>query len=340
LNLVAAPQYLQLFNTMLPTIRAELLFLPDNEPLRFLPEGPYGLGNGKFSWVGIQHGASATNGSINVFDLKSRTNQSYELPGRPGFARPTSLDGTFIVGCERELGLFDINSRTWKPLASGVDSDISNTIINDGTIYADNIVFGTKDLEFKTKKAGLYLYRGHDGALIRLRSDQICSNGKDIVSSGGGGLHLYDIDTPTKRVVRYRLDIKNGTLTDCETVIDLTDLESFPDGMCLTPDEQSTIISFYNPNPAEFGETRQYSLIGGELERVWLTASSPQVTCPLLIEDDEGNVKLVITTAVEHMPAVRRSDSPLAGALFIADTDFNTAPPAPQFPIAGLKFPK
>lgn len=325
---------------MLPTIRAELLFLPDSESLRFLPEGPYSLGNGKFSWVGIQHGASATVGSINIFDLKSRRNQSYELPGRPGFARPTTVDGTFLVGCEREIGLYDIHSRQWTVIASGVDADVSNTIINDGTIYGNNILFGSKDLEFKTQKAGLYLYRGHDGALIRLRSDQICSNGKDVVDSGGGGLHLYDIDTPTKRVVRYRLDLKNGKLTDCETVIDLIDLESFPDGMCLTPDEQSTIISFYNPNPAEFGETRQYSLNSGELERIWLTASSPQVTCPMLIEDQEGSVKLVITTAVEHMSAARRSDSPLAGALFIADTDFKTAPPAPQFPIAGLKFPK
>lgn len=325
---------------MLPTIRAELLFLPDNEPLRFLPEGPYSLGNGKFSWVGIQHGASATNGSINIFDLKTRTNQSYELHGRPGFARPTSVEGTFVVGCERELGLFDIHSGSWKTIAKGVDSEVSNTIINDGTTYGDNILFGCKDLEFKTKKAGLYLYRGNDGSLIQLRNDQICSNGKDVVDAGGGGLHLYDIDTPTKRVVRYRLDINTGTLADCTTVIDLTGLDSFPDGMCLTPDEQSTIISFYNPNPAEFGETRQYSLHTGELERIWLTASSPQVTCPMLIEDHDGSVKLVITTAVEHMPAARRSDSPLAGGLFIADTDFTTAPPAPQFPIAGLKFPR
>lgn len=323
---------------MLPSIDAKLLFLPDNEPLRFLPEGPYSLGKGKFSWVAIQHGASATNGSINIFDLKSRTNQSYELPGRPGFARPTNVEGTFIVGCERELGLFDINSRTWKPIASGVDSDVSNTIINDGTTYGDNILFGTKDLEFKTKKAGLYLYRGQDGALIRLRNDQICSNGKDVVDTGGGGLHLYDIDTPTKKVVRYRLDLNGGTLTDCETVIDLTDLASFPDGMCLTPDEQSTIISFYNPNPAEFGETRQYSLISGELENTWRTANSPQVTCPLLIEDLDGSIKLIITTAVEHMTPAHRSASPLAGALFIADTDFTTAPSSPQFPIDRLKF--
>jgi sugar lactone lactonase YvrE len=320
---------------MLPTIRAELLYLPDSEPLRFLPEGPYSLGHGKFSWVGIQHGSDAKFGSLNIFDLSTRTNESYDLPGRPGFARPTSEEGIFIVGCERELGLYNIHSRNWQVIASGIDSDVTNTIINDGTTFGDNIIFGTKDLEFKTKKAGLYLYRGHDGALIRLRDDQICSNGKDVISTGGG-LHLFDIDTPTKKVVRYRLDLAGGSLSTGETVIDLNDLESFPDGMCLTPDEQSAIISFYNPNPAANGETRQYSLISGELERIWQTPGSPQATCPMLIEHPEGSVKLVITTAVEHMSADRRSDSPLAGALFIAETDFSTAPSAPQFPTRSL----
>ena len=318
---------------MLPTIRAELLYLPENDQLRFLPEGPYSLGDGKFSWVGIQHGADSTVGSLNIYDLRDRSNQSYELPGRPGFARPTNVAGTFVVGCERELGLFDIQSGSWKPIATGVDSDVTNTIINDGTTYGNNIVFGTKDLEFETKKAGLYLFRGEDRKLIRLRNDQICSNGKDVVDAGGK-LHLFDIDTPTQRVVRYRLDVKSGSISDCETIIDLTELKSFPDGMCLTPDEQSAIISFYNPNEAEFGETRQYNLISGELERIWQTPSSPQATCPLLIEHPDGSVKLIITTAVEHMSAERRSGSPLAGALFIADTDFSHAPSAPQFPIA------
>ncbi len=318
---------------MLPTIRADLLFLPDNEPLRFLPEGPYAIGGGRFSWVGIQHGANAIVGSLNIYDLHDRTNQSFELPGRPGFARPTNLEGTFLVGCERELGLFEISTATWKTLCAGIDSDVTNTIINDGTTYGANIIFGTKDLEFKTKKAGLYLYRSQDGQLVRLRNDQICSNGKDIIDVGGK-LQLFDIDTPTQRVVRYRLDIHSGSITDCETVIDLTSLDSFPDGMCLTPDEQSTIISFYNPNPAEFGETRQYSLISGELERIWQTPGSPQATCPLLIEHPDGSVKLIITTAVENMPADRRSTSPLAGAIFMADTDFSHAPSALQFPIS------
>jgi sugar lactone lactonase YvrE len=200
-------------------------------------------------------------------------------------------------------------------------------------------VFGTKDLEFKTPKASLYLFRGADGKLVRLLGNQICSNGKDVVDAGAGGLHLIDIDSPTKKVVRYRLDIEVGTVSDCTTIVDLTQLEGVPDGMILTPDEQSLIISFYNPNPAEFGETRQYSLLDGELEHVWRTPLSPQATCPLLLETEDGVVKLIITTAVEHMPAERRVDSPNAGGIFMADTGFRVSPPSPALPIDKIGIP-
>lgn len=318
---------------MTKTTNAELLFLPDSEAMRFLPEGPTSLGAGKFSWVAIQHGPTATSGSLNIFDVASGVNAQFDLPGRPGFAKPTSKPGVFVVGCERQLGLFDTADHRWSVLVDGIDSDVDGTIINDGTLYANNIIFGTKDLEFKTQKAGLYLYRGSDRKLIRLRADQICSNGKDVVDSGAGGLHLFDIDSPTRKVVRYTLDIKAGELSDCTTIVDLSDLQGVPDGMVMTPDEQSMIISFYNPNAAAFGETRQYSLLSGELEHTWRTPQSPQATCPLLLEMPNGSVKLIITTAVEFMPETRRGDSPDAGGLFIAETDFRTSPSTPAFPI-------
>lgn len=309
---------------------AKLLYLPETAQQRFLPEGPTALGNGQFSWVAIQHGADSTHGSLNIYDLNSSSNQQFVLPGRPGFAKPTQRPGVFVVGCERELGLFNTADNSWQVFASGVDRDVTGTIINDGTSFGDNLVFGSKDLEFKTKKAGLYLYRGSDRQLIRLRADQICSNGKDVVSAGGK-LHLLDIDSPTRKLVRYNLDIKGGSISDCETVVDFADLASVPDGMVLTPDEQSAIISFYNPNPAEFGETRQYSLFDGSLEAIWRTPHSPQATCPLLIDHPDGTVKLVITTAVEHMSVERQTQSTLAGGLFIADTKFSHAPAISNF---------
>lgn len=316
---------------------AELLFIPNSAELRFLPEGPTVIAPGKFSWVAIQHGPQATRGSLNLYDISSKTNRSFELPGRPGFAKPTTTEGVFVVGCERELGTFDTCNETWQPFAEGIDAGVEGTIINDGTLVGDNIVFGTKDLEFKTNKAGLYLYRGRDGKLVQLRSDQVCSNGKVVLDAGAGQLQLLDIDSPTREVVRYQLDIEGGKLSAAETVIDLTSLDGVPDGMTATADFKSVIISFYNPNPVEFGETRQYELSTGQLQTTWRTRHSPQATCPVLLPMPDGSIKLIITTAVEHMAVERQQQSPNAGGLFIADTPFRSAPSLPLWPSPGKK---
>ena len=134
-----------------------------------------------------------------------------------------------------------------------------------------------------------------------------------------------DIDTPTKTVVKYTLDPKLGTLSAPEVVLDLHDVDAFPDGMVGTPDGKGVIISFYNPEPAEAGETRCYSLKSQECEIIWETPKSPQNTCPLLMERD-GKIQLVITTAVEHMSADRQAEATNAGSLFIAETPFEVAP--------------
>ncbi len=320
---------------MTSSTEAELLFLPESEELRFLPEGPTSLGPGRFSWVAIQHGADSKVGSLNIFDIGKRENSNFALPGRPGFAKPTTREGIFLVGADHSLALFDIGDSSWQVLTDEVDNGVEGTIVNDGTVYADSAVFGTKDLEFATPKASLYLYRGSDSKLISLRDGQVCSNGKDVIDAGQGKLSLIDIDSPTRKIVRYAIDIDNGSLSDEETIVDLSDLPGVPDGMVMSPDEQSLIVSLYNPNPAEYGETHQYSLYNGALEHVWRTPGSPQATCPLLLELPDGSIKLIITTAVEHMPAERRSHSPNAGGLFIADTTFKSPPVNPIFQLAG-----
>ncbi len=316
---------------MTTTVDATVLFHPPTPELRFLPEGPYPLGDNKLSWVAIQHGAEASNGSLNVLDLTTLVNQSYELPGRPGFAFPCSDGIKFVVGCERRLGFYSTRTGHWTPFGGEVDSDRSGTIINDGVVWEDNLVFGTKDLEFANKKAGLYLFRGADQQLIRLRDDQICSNGKAIRQLDGA-LQLVDIDSPTRQVVGYDLDIAGGQLGSPSVLLDLTADPAVPDGAILTPDGKSMIISMYNPEPAEAGETRQYSLTDGSLQCVWRTPGSPQNTCPNLVEFG-GRVYLVITTAIEHMPAERQPQSPRAGAIFMAETEFTSLGAVPRFPL-------
>jgi sugar lactone lactonase YvrE len=310
----------------------EILFEPNSSDLRFLPEGPYPCDRNQLSWVAIQHGADAKVGSLNIFDFSNGKNRSFELPGRPGFAFPSDREDIFVIGLERTIGLFDLVSGKWTPFIHGIDENVAGTIINDGVVFTGGLIFGTKDVRFQEQKAGLYLWRYKDRELIQLRDDQICSNGK-VVLEAGGRTTLLDVDSPTKIVVAYDLDVDAGTVSEPKMVVDLRKGDVFPDGMIVTPDEKSVIISMYNPGDAEYGETRQYGIASGTLEAVWKCKASPQVTCPQLVDVD-GRAKLVMTTAVEHMPAERREKYPGAGCLFIGETPFEFVTDAPVFQIS------
>ncbi|MFN6130124.1 MAG: SMP-30/gluconolactonase/LRE family protein [Planctomycetota bacterium] len=298
---------------------ARLLYDPGNESLRFLPEGPYPCGADRFSWVAIQHGSSASSGSLNIYDLTARKNTSYLLPGRPGFAFVTDR-GNFVVGCERSVGIYTPREAVWTPFIDRIDANVTGTIINDGITWDGNLIFGTKDLEFKTKKAGLYLWRRSDRRLFQLRSDQICSNGKCVVPIDDDRILLYDIDSPTRQVVSYEIDLRSGTCGEPRIAIDLHGQSGVPDGMTMTPDGRSLIISLYCPDPAPVGRTLQISLEDGQIEKEWTLEGSPQVTCPQWVSL-YGRAALVMTTAVEHMPSSRRRESLNAGSLFIVETD-------------------
>jgi sugar lactone lactonase YvrE len=309
----------------------EVLFRPETEQLRFLPEGPYPYSDDRLSWVAIQHGADAKTGSLNLFDFDSRSNQSIALPGRPGFAFPTNRDSVFVIGMERQVGLFDTGNSSFKPLGDPIESGVTGTVINDGVVFSGGLIFGCKDLKFAEAKAGLYLWRRSDWQTIRLRSDQTCSNGK-VVFGDGERVTLLDIDTPTKTVVRYELDVTDARLSPPEVVVDLRKGDVYPDGMIATPDGASVIIAFYNPADAAFGEAKQFSLATGEVEAVWRTENSPRVTCPQLVERD-GQIKLILTTADEGMTPEQQAIHTNAGALFIGDTEFTSLPETPLFDI-------
>jgi sugar lactone lactonase YvrE len=271
-------------------------------------------------------------GSLNIFRYGEQSNDTHILPGRPGFAFRCDQPHAFVIGCERQLGIYRTDTGQWQPFCTEIEQNVDNTIINDAVIWEDNLIFGCKDLQFRTPKAGLYLWRGRDQRLFPLRRDQICSNGKAVRQSEGR-LQLIDIDSPTRRIVGYSLDIDRGSVDQPQTLVDLTADPGVPDGMVLTPDGQGVIVSIYLPQRASAGQTRWYDLASGELVHVWETPDSPQNTCPQLL-DLGAKTRLVITTAVENMPAEQRPYASKAGCLFVAETPFDRPPENPPFPIA------
>jgi sugar lactone lactonase YvrE len=293
-----------------------------------LPEGPRAVtveGRPAVAWVNIQTSADATAGDIHVrfWDGEHRT---YAQTRRPAFLIPTDRPDTLFVGREKEVGLLHLTNNTFHPLAA-IDDPSPRTIINDGQVVPGGraVVFGTKDIQFADPIASLYLFTLADHKVSVLADRQTCSNGK-VFAGKGDDLLLYDIDTPKKNVVRYRLDVAPRAVSAPEVVVDVSRHAGFPDGM-VDAGNASVIIAFYNPAPANQGRALRFDLRTGSAVEEWTTPGSPRVTCPLLVERD-GKVRLILTTATEGMPAEQRSACPNAGDLFWADTDLVTVPPA------------
>jgi sugar lactone lactonase YvrE len=307
---------------------ATVLLSQRSEADRYLPEGPRAViveGRPALAWVNIQTGADRTVGDIHVrfWDGEHRT---YAQTKRPGFLIPTDRPDTLFVGREKEVGLLHLATNTFHPLAA-IDDPSPRTIINDGEVVPGGraVVFGTKDVKFADPIANLYLFTLDDRKMSVLGDRQTCSNGK-VFAREGADLVLYDIDTPKRNVVRYRLDLGTRTIGPADVVLDISSYDGFPDGM-VDAGDGSIVIAFYNPAPVKEGRAIRFHLRTAEVIEEWTTAGSPRVTCPLLFEQS-GKVRLILTTATEGMPADQRAACPNAGDLFWAEATAISVPAA------------
>ncbi len=322
------------------TTEARVYHRPIREEHGFLPEGPREMiveGRLSLVWVSIQDGPGATKGSIHSRGMElTGADFSIPCPGRPGFLLPAAGGDRVLVGLEKEVRVLDCGRGCWQVPLATIPDDNPRTIINDGEVVPGGkaVVFGTKDTQFKEPIAALYLYTVDDNRVSLLADKQLCSNGK-VFRTEGDSLILFDIDTPTRKVVRYRLDVAARTATPDGVAVDVADRVGFPDGMCDCGDG-TAIIAFYNPDFAEVGKAIRFDLATGKAVEDWTTPGSPRVTCPLLVKrpdwfrraphDKTSGVKLILTTATEGMPADMRAKCPNAGCLFIADTELETCP--------------
>lgn len=301
-------------------------FTPATEGLRFLPEGPRVLRNFRspepvLGWVAIQNSFDDLNGSVNLLNLATRENDEHRLRGRAGFFAETDRPGVVVVGLERSLVLYDLVERKIIGEPFPVTGD-SRVVINDGVAAPGGLLFGTKHTTFQERIACMYLFETASRTLHTLHSGQICANGKFLSEDG-----LVDIDSFNKTLDHYVFDGAKPALGERRIIADFRDTPLYPDGLRPSPDGKSVIVAFYNPEPAAEGLARQYRIEDGALLAEWRLPGSPRVTCPEILWLD-GRVRVLFTTAVEGMdPAV-----PLAGTMYVGDTDFEGVPePPPLF---------
>lgn len=302
---------------------AEPFFDPGNEALRHLPEGPRWLRDGRLGWVAIEHGSGAGRGSFNLLDPATGANETHELEGLPGFFAETVDPHTIVVGLGRELVLYDWTRRRSSRL--GIEcSPRPDVTINDGMAISGGLLFGTKHMTFRERVAASYWYSSDARELKEIRSGEICANGKFLFADRW----LVDIDSFDRTVELFEVDWEKGKTKPTRIIADYRETNLFPDGLRPTPDGRSVIVAFYNPEPAEYGLARQFSLADGTVEAEWRFPGSPRVTCPEFIRH-EGQMKLVFTTAVEGMADEQRAAAPHAGWLFLAESGCSESPTRP-----------
>lgn len=311
----------------IPTTEARVLETFPDEKDRFLLEGPREIvfdERDALIWINIQTALDTTHGDIHIRFWDTGERRVLHQDTRPGFVLPTDAPGYLVVGREKEIGVVDLRTNDWTPLATIPDAN-PRTIINDGEVVPGGraVVFGTKDTRFTDPIAHLYLFTFDDRQITMLADKQTCSNGK-FFANRDGTLLLYDIDTPTRQVVRYRLDLQQRKLAPDNYALRLGTVPGFPDGMIGCGDG-SAIIAFYNPEPVDEGLAIRFSLDTNEMIEQWTTPGSPRVTCPLLVQR-EGKVRIVLTTAVEGMSTAIRKQCPDAGFLFIGETTIAKIP--------------
>ena len=309
---------------------------PESEELKFLPEGPRVLRNSGraeplLGWVAIQYGVDKPYGSLNLLNLETRANQTFELPGRPGFFAETSHSGTVVVGIERRFVL--LNLETGRVEETGIDvTGDERVAINDGIPIPGGLLFGTKHLEFTQEIAALYRYDCESRRITQLVGKQICSNGK-FFQNGLEGPTVIDIDSPPKTISRYLFDGGFKKVLQHSLVAPPESLPAEPDGMRPGPDGSSIVVAFYNGRRVDTGVAREIRLSDGAVLAEWRFPGSPRVTCPEFVELD-GKVCLIFTTAEEGMDAATRAISPAAGTLFRGETPFESMPePPPLVPV-------
>lgn len=317
------------------TYDAKLFFTPGSPELRYLPEGPRLLRNSGQSnrnllgWVAIQYAADIHRGSYNILDLDSRLNQSFELPGRPGFFAETTKPGTVVLGMDRRLILLDTQTGAVTETGLHLHDAGEDVIINDGMAVPEGLLFGTKHLQFTQPVAKLYLFEAATRTIRPLVDSQICSNGKfHQADPSTGDITLIDTDSNPKLISRYRFTKGFSTLTSSQPVLAPDSLPAFPDGLRPSPDGESILVALFNGEKVASGEALLIGLATGDTMARWTIPEAARVTCPEIFEWN-GSVKVLFTTAVEGMTPEHFALAPQAGSFYLADTPFEAVPEAP-----------
>lgn len=273
-----------------------------------LGEGPCWDGkNGLLYWVDIE------GKKLHFYNPSTGADKEIEVGEMIGAVVPREAGGVVVV---LESGFYFLDPEDGK-LAQIADpeSDFPGNRFNDGKCDPDGRFWaGTLNLSGKEKQAALYRLDTNHKVTKKL-SNLSLSNG---LAWSPDNRFFYLIDTPTKRVTKYRYYVETGEISDPEAVIEFLEGEGFPDGMTIDAEGNLWIahwgggkVTNWNPETGELLQTVEVPALnvtscafgGEELNELYITTARNGMNEAELAQYPHAGGLFKVRTAVKGMPA-------------------------------------
>ena len=236
---------------------------------------------------------------------------SFALPQRLGSIALTETPGTYLGGFESGFAHFTPATGAFDMLAP-VTADHVHLRLNDGRVDRSGTFWAGSMAEAKGSPLGnLWRYDGGGQATPFLGDIKIPNS----LCWSGDGTQMYFADSPRQTIWRYAFDPNDGPVGDPE-VFATTTGNRYPDGSCIDAEDH-----LWNAQWGS-GEVVRYRPDGSIERRIALPVSQP--SCPAFGGADIN--LLMVTTARDSLTADALAAQPLAGALFIYETNVTGLP--------------
>ena len=172
-------------------------------------------------------------GKIHSYDPGANAFKSYSAGKLVSCILPRQKGGFLIA---REHAVYSWDPHKVPERMFSIDSEPSNNRFNDGKCDpAGRLWIGSMDMEEKSATGSLYMI-GENLKIDRKVRGLTVSNG---LAWSPDNTMMYHVDSPTRRVFRYRYDPGSGRISDREVFVEIPAGEGFPDG--LTTDTEGNV---------------------------------------------------------------------------------------------------
>ncbi len=230
----------------------------------------------------------------------------YEFPSEVGCVAPARAGG-FICGLDD--GIYRLSAEGELTKLADPDPGNEDVRFNDGKVDpCGRFVAGTIS-KSRSQTANLYSLSADGASCSKVHGPVTNSNG---LAWSKDGKSLFYIDTPTRQIQQFDYDLDTGALSNGRVVVEITEEDGKPDGMCIDQDDCLWVGHFRGAQIARYNPAT-----GEKMQKLSLPCSNVTSCC----FGGERFDLLYITTASIALSDEQKAEQPHAGKVFVCKVE-------------------